>query len=120
MGGGVGGGGGVIVGESFFAHLISSASFHDVIITYAAASRSWWTYVSHRNHSSNLWYFSKWTLCVCVCVCVCICVFEYLQKVHQPTLLEVYARWWTGGNYVTEAKTPGLEAIRCVNYTAAV
>lgn len=28
--------------------------------------------------------------------------------------------WWTDGNYVTDAKAPGLEAIWCVNYTDVV
>lgn len=37
---------GVIAGE-YFAHLISSASFHYVIMASAVASGSWWTYVSH-------------------------------------------------------------------------
>lgn len=46
-----GGGEGGVVGE-YFAHLISSASFHYVIITSAVASGSWWTYTMCRTETT--------------------------------------------------------------------
>lgn len=58
---------GVIVGE-YFAHLISSASFHYVIIASAFASGELVDICVTLKPQLRPLVFSKWTKCVCVCL----------------------------------------------------
>lgn len=106
---------GVEVGvvREYFAHLISSASFHYVIIASAVASGSRWTYTMCRTETTAptffFFFFFNWTNGAFVLLNSALA--------HLP---EGWVWWWTDGNYVTEAKALGLEAIWCVNYTDVV